>query len=273
MEDKTIRLVVTDLDGTLLNSRKEVPAGFEEWVCEHPEIRTVIASGRQYYNMYKLFHKAADKMLYIADNGGLVADKGAFLYTNTMETEDVNACMERFHSRDGHAVILCGVKSAYMRHGSEEAEKNAHMYYARLEFTDDLQSCMEKDKIIKMAVFIEDHSAVTYYEGLKDIPERVNVLLSGDCWLDIANKEVNKGAALQFLQERYQIEADACMAFGDFLNDESMIRQCTESYAMSNAHPGLKEAAKYIAPSNEEAGVMKILSEIGKQVIDQIGVE
>ena len=121
---------------------------------------------------------------------------------------------------------------------------------------------MVKDRIIKLAVFIEDHNAVTYYAGLQDIPDGVKVVLSGDCWLDIANEEVSKGAALQFLQSRCQIEPAVCMAFGDFLNDESMMRQCAESYAMSNAHPGLKEVAKYIAPSNEEAGVMKVLENL-----------
>lgn len=261
MQKEKIRLVVTDLDGTLLNSRKEVPAGFEDWVCAHPQIKTVIASGRQYYNMYKLFPRAAKKLIFIADNGGLVADQGEFIYINTMKPETVNACVERFGVRDGHSVILCGEKSAYMKHGNADTEKNGHMYYERLEFTDNLQACMEKDRIIKMAVFIEDYSAVSYYAGLTDVPDGVKVVLSGDCWLDIANPEVSKGVALAFLQKRYQIEADACMAFGDFLNDESMMRQCGVSYAMSNAHPGLKKVAKYIAPSNEEAGVMKILSQ------------
>lgn len=265
MKKDKIRLVVTDLDGTLLNSRKEVPAGFEDWVCSHPGIKMVIASGRQYYNIYKLFPKAAEKMIFIADNGGLVADQGEFIYLNTMKREDVNACVERFSVRDGHSVILCGVKSAYVKHGSADLEKNAHMYYERLTFVDDLQGCMERDQIIKLAVFIEDYSAVAYYDGLTDVPEKVNVALSGDCWLDIANKEVSKGVALRFLQERYQIEAAACMAFGDFLNDESMMRQCEESYAMCNGHPGLKEVAKYIAPSNEEAGVMKILAKLDSE--------
>ena len=50
------RLIATDLDGTLLNSRKEVPAEFEEWVCAHPDIKTVIASGRQYYNQIFIIH-------------------------------------------------------------------------------------------------------------------------------------------------------------------------------------------------------------------------
>lgn len=263
MADKTVRLVATDLDGTLLNARKEVPEGFEEWVCAHPEIRTVIASGRQYYNIYTLFPKAAEKLLIIADNGGLVAANGEFIYTNIMKTEDVNACIERFGIKDGHAVILCGVKSAYMRYGDGDLERNAHMYYEKLEFVDNLQSCMTKDEIIKMAVFIEDYNADAYYTGLKDLPGNVEAVLSGNCWIDIANKSVSKGAALSFLQKRYQIDMDECMAFGDFLNDESMMRQCAESYAMSNAHPGLKKIAKYIAPSNEEAGVMKVLSEIG----------
>lgn len=73
-EDKGIRLIATDLDGTLLHSDKEVPAGFEEWVCAHPEIRMVIASGRQYYNIKKLFPKAGDRMIYLAENGGMVVE-------------------------------------------------------------------------------------------------------------------------------------------------------------------------------------------------------
>lgn len=260
--DRKIRLVATDLDGTLLNSRKEVPAGFEEWVCSHPEIKTVIASGRQYYNIRSLFPKAENHLTIVADNGSLVADRGEFVYTNAMEPEDVRACIARFYGQDGHTVILCGVRSAYMEHGSEDAERNAAMYYERLEFTDDLQACMEKDRILKMAVFIEDYHADTYYAGLAGLPEGLSAALSGNCWIDVANREINKGVALSFLQKRFQIDPDECMAFGDFLNDESMMRQCTESYAMENAHPELKRTAKYIAPSNEEAGVMAVLKEI-----------
>ncbi|MBQ6985849.1 MAG: HAD hydrolase family protein, partial [Oscillibacter sp.] len=47
-----IRLVATDMDGTLLNSRKELPPDFEAWVVSHPGIRVAIASGRQYYTLY-----------------------------------------------------------------------------------------------------------------------------------------------------------------------------------------------------------------------------
>ena len=120
-EHRMISLIATDLDGTLLNSRKEVPAGFEQWVCCHPEIKMVIASGRQYYNIRKLFGKAADSLIYLAENGGMVVEKGEVVYTNTIRTEDVITCIERFQEKDGHTVILCGEQSAYMNHSSEDA--------------------------------------------------------------------------------------------------------------------------------------------------------
>ncbi|MEZ3508620.1 MAG: HAD family hydrolase [Lachnospiraceae bacterium] len=258
-EHRMIRLIATDLDGTLLNSRKEVPAGFEQWVFCHPEIKMVIASGRQYYNIRKLFGKAADSLIYLAENGGMVVEKGEVVYTNTIRTEDVITCIERFQEKDGHTVILCGEQSAYMNHSSEDAERNAHMYYEKLKFTDDLRGCIEKDHIIKIAVFIGDYDADTYYRKLEKLNDRLSVVLSGTCWIDIANKEVCKGAALKFLQEKYGIGAEESMAFGDFLNDESLLEQCTESYAMRNGHPLLKEKAKYIAPSNDEDGVMSVL--------------
>ena len=43
-----IKLVALDMDGTLLNSKKEKPAEFIPWVEKHPEMKVVIASGRQY---------------------------------------------------------------------------------------------------------------------------------------------------------------------------------------------------------------------------------
>ena len=42
-----IKLVAVDMDGTLLNSKKEMPEEFIPWVKSHPEIKTVIASGRK----------------------------------------------------------------------------------------------------------------------------------------------------------------------------------------------------------------------------------
>lgn len=259
MEKHLIKLIATDLDGTLLNSNKELPEGFREWVLGHKEIKMVIASGRQYYNICRLFPGMEDSLVFMADNGGLVFENNKTVYVNEMKTEDVIYCIEQFHEKEKLSIILSGEKSAYMEHAPEEAESNAHMYYEKLEFTSDLRECVKKDRIIKIAVFVEGHKAEERYNKLAGFHSRLKAVLSGDCWIDIANKTVDKGTAISILQEKYGISASECMAFGDYLNDRDMLLQCVESYAMQNAHPSLKEIAKYIAPSNDDRGVMEVL--------------
>ena len=262
MEKHLIKLVATDLDGTLLNSKKELPADFNEWVYRHKEIKTVIASGRQYYNIKKLFPGMEDSLVFIADNGGLVFENNNIIYSNKMKQEDIIYCIEQFHEKEKLSIILSGEKSAYMEHSSEEAENNARMYYERLEFTSDLRKCIKKDNIIKIAVFVEGHKAEKRYNKLGDFHDRLQAVLSGDCWIDIANKNVDKGVAVWKLQEKYGISAVNCMAFGDYINDLHMLLRCGESYAMKDAHHSLKEIAKYVTLSNDEDGVMKVLRTI-----------
>ena len=56
--------------------------GFEDFVLNHPELTFVIASGRQYYNILAQFPLASSKMVYIAENGGLVFKDDKCLYSN-----------------------------------------------------------------------------------------------------------------------------------------------------------------------------------------------
>ena len=52
------------------------------------------------------------------------------------------------------------------------------------------------------------------------------------------------------------------MAFGDYMNDYTMLQEAGESYAMENAIPEIKKIAKYQAPSNNDEGVMKVLKKV-----------
>jgi hydroxymethylpyrimidine pyrophosphatase-like HAD family hydrolase len=67
---------------------------------------------------------------------------------------------------------------------------------------------------------------------------------------------------MQVVQQQLNISREQTMAFGDYLNDVEMMQQAYFSYAMSNAHPAVKEAARFEARSNEENGVGLIISEV-----------
>lgn len=254
-----IQLVATDLDGTLLDNPEKVPREFVDWVLRHPEIQVAIASGRQYFNLRKLFSEIEDRLFFVAENGGIVVRNRETLYLDEMTEQDVRACLDRLGNREKQTVILCGEKSAYMMHSSLFAEQNAAYYYEKLTFVEELTACLPHERMIKIAVFFEEHDAGENYDRLCGINERVQASLSGECWIDLSNKTVNKGNALKFIQEKCDITKEESMAFGDYLNDYELLLACGESYAMENAHPDLKKIAKHIAPSNRDGGVQRTL--------------
>lgn len=255
----SIKLIATDMDGTLLDSNKKMPGGLFEWIEDHKDIKFVIASGRQYYTLKKDFLPVHDDMVYIADNGALVYENDEVMFIDEMKYEDVEFCLDLVEKIKGTKVIVCGVESAYMTAPDEEENRNAGMYYERLKVVDNLKEAAKKDRIVKLAVYFRNYSAEENFHIFDVIPEHLTAVVSGVSWIDIANHSVNKGSAVSVIQEKLNIKREECMAFGDYLNDIELLQACEESYAMANAHDDIKKLAKHMAPSNDEDGVMTIL--------------
>lgn len=254
-----IKLVALDMDGTLLDSSKKLPADFMDWVRQHPNIKTVIASGRQYYTLVKDFLPIKDRLIYVAENGGLVFEKDEIIYKNEMKKEDVIDCLKLIDSIKGTTPIICGAKSAYMRPANESVLKEVRMYYDHLKQTTELYEDAIQDAIVKIAVFVEEKQAESAINHFSNIKRHLSAVLSGDSWIDIANQTVNKGIAVTAIQKLYGIDEKESMAFGDYLNDAELLKRCAENYCMENGHPDLKSLAKYITKSNDNDGVMIVL--------------
>jgi len=259
-----IKLVALDMDGTLLDSRKREPRDFAEWVrSHHPEIRTVLASGRQYYTLERQFGDIKDVALFVAENGAVVFDNGEVIAENSMDPENVRKTLEVIKTIRGAVPIMCGIESAYMMEESLEAMTEGGKYYARMKIVKDLESCVDIDRFLKIAVFFAGRDAEKAYHSLPELPNGVSALLSGDRWIDIANDSIGKGYAVKQIRKQFDLKRDECMAFGDYLNDLTMIEECAESYAMANAHPDIKKAARYVTEfDNDHDGVMTVLRQL-----------
>ena len=254
-----IRLIATDMDGTLLNSQKEIPKDFSAWVCAHPGIYVAIASGRQYYTLYDEFPEICDRLIYIADNGALAFYQGEMIHKDVLAPEDVKRSLDAVSGLKGVTPIICGVRCAYMRPSRPEIEAQGHMYYHRLEFCEDLYACIEQDEFAKVTYYIENFRAAEVRKELGDLGERLIPIVSGRDWIDVNKKGVNKGNAIKEIQTAFGISPDESMAFGDYMNDYEMLSCCTESYAMENACPEIAKLAKHHTASNDDDGVMKVL--------------
>jgi len=84
-------------------------------------------------------------------------------------------------------------------------------------------------------------------------------VVSGKHWVDINNKGVNKGIALEEIQKSLNISYEETMAFGDFYNDISMLEKAYYSFVMENANEDMKQYGNFIAESNVNNGVLKAI--------------
>ena len=258
-----IKLIALDLDGTLLDSGKRYPEEFPAWVKAHPDIAVVLASGRQIYTLREQFKEIADRLWYIAENGAVIGHGDEILKVDAMSAKDALDVLDEFPGDELCEPLLCGLESAYVRHIGGRAKEESTKYYARIEYNDDLRSCAAKDQILKIAIFVNNFKAEEAYKTLPERKKGITALLSGDSWIDIANSSVEKGIALRTVREMLGVSREETAAFGDYLNDITLLAEAGESYAMANAHPDLKRSARHVTRfTNDENGVMDVLSSL-----------
>jgi FMN hydrolase / 5-amino-6-(5-phospho-D-ribitylamino)uracil phosphatase len=103
----------------------------------------------------------------------------------------------------------------------------------------------------------------TYYLDLieKTLSDEISSVSSGHGSIDLIVNGCHKAFGLKLLADRYGILPDEIIVFGDGGNDIEMLKMAKHSYAMENAPENVKQNAKFIAPSNEDQGVLTILEQ------------
>ncbi|MGL5053931.1 MAG: Cof-type HAD-IIB family hydrolase [Cetobacterium sp.] len=257
-----VKLVVTDMDGTFLNDKKEFSDEF--WgiysKMEEKGIKFVVASGRQYQNLRKNFDRIKEKIIFIAENGSYVINNEEEIYSRVLSEETIKKYIEIGRKIPSTNIVLCGKKSAYIESQDLEFEKEVEKYYEAKQFVDNLLD-IKNDEIIKIAFCDLTGTEKNVYPHLKNEVD-CQVVISGDIWLDVSHLESNKGIALEVLQKEFGINYEETMVFGDYLNDYEMLKKGRYSFAMENAHEEVKKIANFMAKSNNESGVLEELKRV-----------
>lgn len=264
-----IKFIATDLDGTLLNEKKELPKDFDEVLNALNEkgIQFAISSGRQYDTILKQFEKYGDQITIIAENGAIVYEKGKRIILDPLDNDSAAEILAAVKNEPGLYSLACGANGAMGEEENEEHIKNVIMYYVNYRTVDNVIEASRHDDILKIAIYDDELSENHCYKVLKKFHNTHNVLVSGEHWLDVMKTGVTKGSAIEHIQKLRGYKPEECMAFGDFMNDADMMRVCFHSYAMENAHPDLKALCRFSAPSNDDSGVTKIIK---KAVLNKI---
>ncbi len=257
-----IKLIAADLDGTLLDSRRCFSDDLFPLIGQLRQrgVRFAPASGRQYYNLREMFAPIQDELVYISENGAMVCDGAKILSFDAMPRDEVVRAVETAREIEGAFPILaCREGGFYENRTDGVFLENMGFYYARSRFTPDLLEIAKNEPVCKVALFCSRRAEERLLPVFRSFEGRVQVALAGADWVDLMRTGMNKGKAIGALCESLQIAPEECMAFGDYLNDLELLRAVGESYAMENAHGLLKQAAKHIAPSNDDDGVCRTI--------------
>lgn len=241
-----IKMIVTDLDGTLLDDNKNVTAYtfgvFDK--CRKAGIKVIYATARG--------HSAYEKVP-LDKVDGHVRDNGARAYVGN------NLCYKRLihidYIRDfitnankhGYNIILKSDATHYANFNSDDS---------KFIYTDVAKLDIEMEEFYMPSISTE---GLDYFKA--HLPTGLNTYLGRDNWFMITHAEAVKPLAIAAVADYWGISAENIVAFGDDVNDVAMIEYAGAGVAMGNAINEVKAVADYVCGDNNSDGVAKWIEE------------
>ncbi len=253
-----ITLVATDMDGTLLNEKREITERTVKTLNKLNErgVKFCLCSGRPPIGMIRFAERLGFDMPIITFNGAeVIACIGEKpIYENVL---DGNLAKEVFDLGEQ----LCSASVAWESNRVVFCADNAttreyhRMSNAEMVFKDEVD--IAKLPIRKVLWFGPDAETTERLriEMMERYKGRLNVATSSPCLLEFVNHDVSKGVALTRLCEHLGLDVADSLAFGDGYNDLPMLMAAGTSVAMANAGDEIKAACDAVTLSNEQDGV------------------
>lgn len=276
------KLICIDLDGTLLNSRKQV-SGWTRTVLQQAQERGVqlaISTGRTYADASCYAERLGLQAAIIASNGAYVKPNdtvqplcespiGAGLMLRIVEICRKYRVKPCFHAleHEFYSSVSLGLLARFFacKNGFRQTANIRHRYLGGYWGWGNLD-VRERNRIVKCVII--DFNAVKM-QKLRNEFTRIEALEVVSSWpnnLELNRKGVSKGKGVELLTDFYNLKKEEVIAIGDSENDLSMIRFAGLGVAMGNAAGAIKEQADYVADTNENDGVAKVIEKFVLQL-------
>ncbi|QXB55911.1 Cof-type HAD-IIB family hydrolase [Aeromonas sp. FDAARGOS 1415] len=259
------KVVVSDLDGTLLNKQHQISPRTRDTLHRLVEqgVKFVVATGRHHVDVRSIRDALGLDIYLITSNGAVVHDKQDQLVYNQALPENVAAeliALERDPSI--HLNVYYGDEWLV-----EEELPWLLQFHHDSGFTYRLADLANHpmDRINKV-FYIGDHEKLLKIEAHlnQQYGDRVNVTFSLPDCLEVMHAGVHKGNAVRAVLEQHGLEMSQAVAFGDGMNDFEMLSMVGRGVVMGNAHDRLKLAltGHEQTLSSDEDGVAVYLEQL-----------
>ena len=266
----TIKLIATDMDGTLLDPRGQLDLPRLEKILDQldqRDIRFVIATGNEVHRMRQLLEHLASRVVLVVANGARIFENNRLIQAQTWDDAMVDKALFHFKGRECRdQFVVTGMKGGFVKKGTVFTDLEKFMtpemiekFYQRMNFVEDLQAALFGG-VLKMSMVVGKERSSSVLQEINDLFNgRVRAVSSGYGCIDILQAGVHKAWGLEELLKRWNLKSEQIMAFGDSENDVEMLELAGIAYAMENADDNVKVVATALAPANSQAGVYQVL--------------
>ena len=265
-----IKIVATDMDGTLLDPRGQLDLPRLEKILDkldHRGVRFVIATGNEVHRMRQLLGHLAERVVLVVANGARIFENNELLQAQTWDDVMVDRALDHFKGRECQdQFVVTAMNGGFVKKGTVFTELDKFMtpemiekLYQRMNFVDEFDPNLFGG-VLKMSMVVGEERLDSVLQEVNDLFDgRVRAVSSGYGCIDILQDGIHKAWGLVELLKRWNLKPEQIMAFGDSENDIEMLELAGISYAMENAEEAVKRVATKVAPANSQAGVYKVL--------------
>ncbi len=290
------KLVVIDLDGTMLNSYGVVTNKTKEVIkkVEEQGIEVVIASGRPIDSIKEIAKEIESKNYFIAGNGAIIYDikNDEIIYEKTLSKEKVleiiKICEENsisYNIYTENEILATSLKYNVLYYHKENLKKEEskktkinlvkNMYdyvknkedarFLKITICDENKTVF--NSIIRKVKEIRDIEVLEIsHMSRKTIKQGTEEFEISYYYTEISTGDVDKWNAIEFLMEKLKVKKEEIMAIGDNLNDKKMIENAGLGVAMGQSTPVILKLADEVTSSNDEEGISEILQKYYKNI-------
>ena len=279
-----IKLIASDMDGTLLNNNHDIDKETVEAIrkAEDAGIIFAISTGREYESVKPILDKHNIKAQCILSNGAEYRDEeGNILDKVNINEESAKRVIDILEKNNLSARIFTN-KGVFTTSTREEALKEVMYrtmsfnpdlsedeareisenlgFFIGLQYIEDINKFFEEG--IEIRKFVAFNKDIDLIDKIKKVISQIEGLAISSSFIDnieITDINAQKGIILEQVAVNMGIDREEVMILGDSFNDYSMFEIFEETVAMENAIPEVKAVAKYITDTNDNLGVAKAI--------------
>ena len=281
-----MKLIATDLDGTLLNSKHEISRENIEALklAQEKGAEITIATGRTYADASAICKKANISAHIISNNGSLVHSKdGQILKASTINKKCIKEVLNWLNDNK-YFYEVCTGKNIFLHSNAQIVLEN-DFYKAKIkdsslstgilnhmtnlifsqegvELIDDINDIINADlDYCSITAVSFDKDKLKKGRELFSNQQELSLVISSEFNFEMVDINASKGNSLEYLANHLNINLKDVVAIGDNYNDISMFKKAGISVAMGNSKEDIKQICSYVSISNDLNGVAHAINE------------